>query len=410
MKIMDTSVLHRDTWVEIHLDRIEHNIKEIKKWLPKNVLFMAAVKADAYGHGDLQVAKIALQAGAEALGVALLSEALHLRRNGIEAPILVLLPVLPSDVNIAIDQDISVTVFQASWLKEMLKHKKRTKPLKVHVKLDTGLGRIGIREEAELEQIIPWLKTGEVQVEGIFTHFATANREDSTYFDQQYARFQSMIQRFQQENLSARYYHCANSATALQFPDKALDIARVGVAMLGIYPSMPLKKKLPFSLKAALSFHSKLSHVKKVEKGSFVGYDNSYEAQEDEWIATVPVGYADGWFRCFQGFHVLVDGQKAPIVGTICMDQMMIRLPREYPRGEKVVLIGQQGQEEITLYELADHIGSVPQEIPSMITYRVPKVYFYHGEAVEILSERIWLNAPLPIAAETELQEQEVYI
>lgn len=175
-------------------------------------------------------------------------------------------------------------------------------------------------------------------------------------------------------------------------------MVRIGVAMFGIYPSEEIRRTSPLKLQSALSLHSKLLHVKQVKKGSFIGYDTAYEANSEEWIGTVPIGYADGWFRWFQGFHVLVDGQKMPIVGKICMDQLMIRLPKKYPIGTPVVLIGKDGNNEITLEDLANHIGSVPQEIPSMITYRVPRVYFYNGEIVEVLTERNWNPSQYPLS------------
>ncbi len=395
---MDTSMLHRDTWAEIHLDKIENNIKQIRKYLPSSVKFMAAVKADAYGHGDLQVARIALKAGADSLAVSILSEALYLRRNGIKAPILVLTPILPSDVNIAIEYDLAVTVFQLSWLKEMRLYKIGKKPLKIHIKIDTGLGRIGVNKKEELEAMLPMLSREDIIVEGVYTHFATANREDSSYFEKQYKAFLNMTHWIKSKGLDVSIFHCANSAATLKYKNSVLDMVRIGVAMFGIYPSEEIRKTAPVTLESALSLHSKILHVKKVKKGSFIGYDTAYEAKSDEWIATVPIGYADGWFRCFQGFHVLVDGQKVPIVGKICMDQFMIRLPKKYPVGTPVVLIGKDGDKEITLEDLANHIGSVPQEIPSMITYRVPKVYYYNGEIVEVLTERTWGPSQYPLS------------
>ncbi len=390
-------MLHRDTWVEIHLDRIENNIRQIREYLPPSVKFMAAVKADAYGHGDLQVARIALKSGADALAVSILSEAIYLRKNGIKAPILVLTPILASDVNIAVEYDLSITVFQPSWLKEMRLYKVGKKPLKVHLKIDTGLGRIGINTKEELESILALLSKSDIVVEGVYTHFATANRDDSSYFEKQFRAFLETVDWIKSKGLDVSIFHCANSAATLKYKDSHLDMVRIGVAMFGIYPSEEIRRRSPLKLQSALTLHSKLLHVKQVKKGSFIGYDTAYESNSDEWIGTVPIGYADGWFRCFQGFHVLVDGQKMPIVGKICMDQFMIRLPKKYPIGTPVVLIGKEGNNEITLEDLANHIGSVPQEIPSMITYRVPKVYFYKGEIVEVLTERNWSPSIYPL-------------
>lgn len=394
---MDTSMLHRDTWVEIHLDRIENNVRQIREYLPPSVKLMAAVKADAYGHGDLQIAKIALKSGADALAVSILSEALYLRKNGIKAPILVLTPILPSDVNIAVENDLSITVFQSSWLKEMRLYRIGKKPLKLHLKIDTGLGRIGISTKEELESILPLLNKRDIVVEGVYTHFATANREEPSYFQNQLRTFLDIIDWIKSKGLDVSIFHCANSAATLKYKASHLDMVRIGVAMFGIYPSEEIRRTSPLKLQTALSLHSKLLHVKQVKKGSFIGYDTAYKTSSDEWIGTVPIGYADGWFRWFQGFHVLVDSQKMPIVGKICMDQFMIRLPKKYPIGTPVVLIGKEGNNEITLEDLANHIGSVPQEIPSMITYRVPKVYFYKGEIVEVLTERNWSPSVYPL-------------
>lgn len=395
---MDTSILHRNTWVEIHLDRIENNIRQIRKYLPPSVKFMAAVKADAYGHGDLQIARIALKSGADALAVSILSEALYLRKNGIKAPILVLTPILPSDVNIAVEYNLSVTVFQLSWLKEMRLYKVGKKPLKLHLKIDTGLGRIGINRKEELEAMLPTLSKEDVVVEGVYTHFATANRDDSSYFDKQFSVFLDMVDWIKSKGLDVSIFHCANSAATLKYMDSHLDMVRIGVAMFGIYPSEEIRRTSPVRLQSALSLHSKLLHVKQVKRDNFIGYDTAYETNSDEWIGTVPIGYADGWFRWFQGFHVLVDGQKMPIIGKICMDQFMIRLPKKYSIDTPVVLIGKDGDDQITLEDLASHIGSVPQEIPSMITYRVPKVYFYNGEIVEVLTERNWSPSQYPLS------------
>ncbi|SDZ53974.1 alanine racemase [Evansella caseinilytica] len=398
---MDSSSFHRDTWVEIHLDKIESNVRKIKGHLPAHVKFLAVVKADAYGHGDWPVAKTALSAGADGLAVALFTEALQLRQNGIKAPILVLSAISPEDVDSALEHDIAVSVFQTACLEKMLKHKTSHQPLKIHLKIDTGLGRIGLREYHELQQILPLLKSGHVLMEGVYTHFATADKEDTSYYQQQYDKFRDICRWLNKEGVSPSILHCANSAAALRFPDKALDAVRIGLAMVGIYPSENMRKMLPFSLETALSLHSKIVQVKKIAKGSFVGYGNAYMAKADEWIATVPVGYADGWFRCFKGAHVLAGGKRMPIIGTIYMDQLMIRLPEKMAEGTQVTLIGRQGNDEITFYDLARHIGTVPLEIPLMISYRVPRVFYRHGEVTEVLGERLWTRNSGELSART---------
>lgn len=374
---MNQTLHYRPTWSEIRLDLIQENVRVIKGRLPRNCKLMAAVKADAYGHGGIQSAQAALQAGADELAVGILSEAIHLRKNDIQAPILVLTPILPKDVDIVAENEISLTVFQESWLMEMREYKTSGKPLRVHVKMDTGLGRIGIREKSEFEAMLPLLKEEDILVEGVYTHFATANQLDSAFYTQQFERFAEMRKWLNDAGFQGITAHCSNSAAALQYPHNSLDMVRVGAAIFGIYPCEDeVKRRVPVPLKPTLSWHAEIVHIKLVPKGRFIGYDQSYQTTQDEWIATIPIGYADGYLRDFRGFHVLVEGVKVPIIGSIYMDQMIIRLPRHYPVGTKVTLLGRQKESEITLEDLATHIGSVPQAIPSLLTHRVQRVYF----------------------------------
>ncbi|MBP1989003.1 alanine racemase [Paenibacillus eucommiae] len=375
------------TWAEVHLDRIEHNIREIRKRLPVSCSFMAAVKANAYGHGDVQVARAARNAGADALAVGTIHEALHLRKNDIMLPILVLSATPPEEADAAAKHHISLTVFQASCLDKMLKYKSSPEPLRIHIKMDTGMGRIGIREKAELEAMIPLLQNDAIIVEGIYTHFATANQADSAYYEEQRNRFNEMQQWMSDAGFSNLIVHCANSAAALQYPQNTMDMARVGAAIYGIHTcDEDVKRTMPNFLQPTLSLHTEIIHVKQMKPGSAISYDSTYWTTGDEWIATVPLGYADGCFRGFQGSYLLVDGHEAPITGKICMDQLMIRLPRYYPLGTKVTWIGRQRDKEITLDDLASHIGSIPQQILSLITDRVPRVYTYNDESERTLN------------------------
>lgn len=387
---LEVPQLHRNTWVEIYLDKIEDNIHQLKNLLPATTGLMAAVKADAYGHGTLAVARIALEAGANALVVSILEEALYLRSNGITAQILILTPINPYDVDLAIANDLSVTLIQASWIEEVRLYRRLKGNLKVHIKIDTGLGRIGLRSIGELEEITDLIKNESITMEGMYTHFATANHDDPSCYKSQYQQFVKIMNWTKEREIPIKTFHCSNTAAALKYPEDILDMVRIGVGMFGIYPSKEIQEGTPVHLNTALSFHSRILQVKKILKGEKIGYDQAYTATEDQWIATIPVGYGDGWFRCFQGFYLLVEGEIAPIIGRICMDQLMIKLPRLYPAGTKVTLIGENNGHKITLEDLANHIESVPQEIPSMITYRVPRVYYYKGAPVHIQKERTW--------------------
>ncbi|KAB2328574.1 alanine racemase [Cytobacillus depressus] len=378
------TAFYRDTWAEINLDHISYNIAELKKHVRDEVKIFAVVKANAYGHGDAEVAIAALEAGASYIAVAILDEAFSLRKKGITAPILVLGVSRPEDVEIAAELNITLTVFQKEWLEKAIhcispKHK-----LKLHLKLDTGMGRIGIRSKQELEEIEALVSSNPAfLIEGIFTHFATADELDTTYFNKQLERFNEMISWLKQ---TPEIIHTSNSAAALRFPQAHLHAVRMGIAMYGLMPSIEMEPTLPYPLKPSFSLHTKLVNVKKVQKGETISYGATYEAQDDEWIGTLPIGYADGWTRKLQGQEVLVDGKRAPIVGRICMDQCMVKLPSELPVGTEVTLIGPQGNETISADEIAQKLQTINYEITCMMGARIPRVYKKNGQVTKIVN------------------------
>ncbi|MGN8647749.1 alanine racemase [Gracilibacillus sp. HCP3S3_G5_1] len=366
---------YRDSWVEVNLDHIIYNIQQLKKKLPDKTQIYAVVKANAYGHGDIEVAKAALQGGATRLAVAILDEALHLRQEGIQSPILVMGWVRPEDAEIAAQHDITVTCYQKEWLEEV-HNLSLPKQLKVHLKWDTGMGRIGIRTEQELLELIPLLEGNNIFLEGIFTHFATADEENMEHFTAQIGRFEKLWTVFQ-NNWSKHkvMVHTGNSAASMRFPEKMVDFVRFGISMYGLYPSPVVKEEKPIELKPALSLHSRLIHVKKVAKGTPISYGATYVTDKEEWIGTVPLGYADGIRRALQGAEVLVNGERCTIVGRICMDQLMVRLPKPAKVGDEVILIGSQDAESIEMDEWAAHLDTINYEIACMISYRVPRIY-----------------------------------
>lgn len=371
----------RDTWAEVNLDNIEANVQALKKHLPGSTEIIAVVKANAYGHGDLEVAQTALSAGATWLAVAFLDEALKLRRQGIDAPILVLGAVRPRDISTAGAYNISVAAYSYEWLVEAEKYAS-SKTARIHLKLDTGMGRIGIRDRHELEKTLSFIQNHQsFHLEGVFTHFATADELDTSYFDLQYRRLLDLLEMIETKGIIV---HCANSATSLRFPEKVFNAVRFGISMYGLSPSNAMKNMLPFPLQEAFSLHSSIIHIKKVNKGEKISYGATYETKEDEWIGTVPIGYADGWIRKLTGTEVLVDGERVPIVGRICMDQLMIRLPEKKPIGTKVTLIGRQGQEMISVDEVADRLETINYEIPCMINWRVPRIYIKGGNRIDV--------------------------
>ncbi|MFD2328569.1 alanine racemase [Cohnella sp. GCM10020058] len=370
----------RETWAEIDPGRIADNLRAIRSTLPAGTKLMAVVKANGYGHGDYEAVDAARQAGADYLGVAFLEEGLRLRAGGVKLPILILTPIRPEQVELALAQDLMLTVTGAEWFRELRRHTPSLagRKLRVHVKADTGLGRIGFRTEAEWDALVPWLAAPDIDVDGFYTHFATAGQADTAYLERQARRFAALMERSKASGIAVRHYHCAGSAAALRFPGLALDMVRIGAAMYGFYPA---RLAPPVDLAPALSLHSSLMQVKRVRRGEHIGYDNAYRADADEWIGTVPIGYADGWSQRMRGAPALVRGQRAEIVGKISMDQLMLRLPGPCAPGDRVTLIGRQGNERISFAELAAHIDGPAQEITTALTARVAKIYASAKEA-----------------------------
>ncbi|SFK36084.1 alanine racemase [Halobacillus dabanensis] len=375
---------YRDSIAEIDLSAIKYNIEQLKKRLKGGTGIYAVVKADAYGHGDIQVARAALDAGAKGLAVALLDEAVKLRQAGIESPILVMGWTRPKDAVVAAEHAISLTVFQEEWL-EQVEGLSFSPPLRLHLKIDTGMGRVGIRTPEEMERILKIMgRQSAFKLEAVFTHFATADEANTEYFETQQKRFEELFSHFKRNWPENVEIHTSNSATSMRFPERMDHFVRFGISMYGLYPSPVVKKEKPIDLNPAFQLKSRLVHVKKLEAGESISYGATYTTEKDEWIGTIPLGYADGWIRKLQGMDVLVDGKRHPIVGRICMDQFMICLDQEYPIGTKVTLIGKQGEEEISADEVADHLDTINYEIPCMISQRVPRVFRQDGRTIAV--------------------------
>lgn len=368
------SIRYRNTWAEVNLTNLKHNIKEILKFYNYEKKLYAVVKANAYGHGDLQVAKAALEAGANAFAVAILDEALKLRDAHPDVPILVLGWTNPKYAIIAAKHNITLTVFQKQWITEAIKELNGAN-LNVHIKIDSGMGRIGIRNEQEAYDVISDCMNSPIRVTGIYTHFATADDADPSYYKYQLNQFKVMLKNIETILPTPQEIHIGNSAASMRFPNEMFDAIRFGISMYGLYPSEAVKNESSIKLKPVFSLFSELIHVKKISKGDLVSYGGSYEAPEDHWVGTIPIGYGDGWLRKLQNFNVLINGKRHRIIGRICMDQMMVRLDEPFEIGTKVTLIGRDGDEEITVDEVARYLGTINYEIPLMISSRVPRLY-----------------------------------
>ena len=362
---------HRPTVATVDLDAIAFNVQQVSRHIPSQALKYAVVKANAYGHGVVAVTK-KLAAQVDGFCVSNMDEALEIREEGLDHPILILGVVPTETVDLAKKYGIRLTVASLAWLKHLLAEEPDLSGLKVHIKVDSGMGRIGFRRIEEIKEAEGLLLAAGAEIEGIFTHFATADEKDTSYWYKQADRFKHVIEAL--DHLP-RYVHSSNSATALWHNQEMPgNMIRYGVGMYGLNPS---GHELPesYPLKPAMELVSELIQVKELSAGEGVGYGKTYETPAKEWIGTVPIGYADGWLRKMQGFSLLVEGQFCEIVGRVCMDQLMIRLPRDFKVGTKVTLIGENNGQEITMQDVADHLGTIHYEVCCMLSERVPRIY-----------------------------------
>lgn len=369
--------VHRPTRLVIDRAALRHNIHAEVERLDKNCELFMVVKANGYGHGAIQVAQAAKDAGATGFCVAILDEALELRAAGFNEPILILGVTSPADAPLMAAEDISATVAATDWLADaqayLALEKDLTAPLHVHLALDTGMGRIGFRTVPELTTAIEYVDAHQesLDFEGIFTHFSTADSPDEHYFKQQVAKWHELTDHLPRR---PRYVHVSNSATSLWHAECNDNMVRFGVSGYGLNPSGTAIKP-PYTLQPAMSLTSELVFTKQIAAGDSVGYGATYTAQQAEWVGTVPIGYADGYERRLQGFHVLVDGHACEIIGRVCMDQIMVRLPHDYSRGTTVTLVGQDHGAEITLQDVATYCETIHYEIACGFTNRLPRRY-----------------------------------
>nr|WP_157337934.1 alanine racemase [Paenibacillus lutrae] len=393
---VDVDAFYRPTYVEISLDALRSNIGNFRRMLPDSMHIMAVVKADAYGHGAVEVAQVVMECGATYLAVAFLDEAIELRNAGITAPILVLGYTPAGGIGLALEHDITLTVYTNEMLEAAEEyaaaHKETNlrQDLHIHIKIDSGMGRIGLFDEGEAVAFIEKaLNTPGIRVEGLFTHYAKADEADKAYTYKQYDKFSRIVHKaLALAPAGIPFIHSGNSATAIDLPDYSYNMVRLGISMYGLYPSEEVDKQR-IELKPVLSLKTGIIHHKTLPEGSGVSYGAIYETQGDEQIATLPVGYADGFSRLLSGkADGLVRGRRVPVVGRICMDQCMINVTDvpEAKLGDEVVLIGSQGEECITADEIAEKLGTINYEVTCMISHRVPRIYISGGQRVKVIN------------------------
>ncbi len=376
---MKSTLSARPAWAEINLDHIAHNIGLFRKQVGPVTEIMAVVKADGYGHGAIKIAETALQAGASSLAVAFVDEAVDLRQAGITAPIQILGYTDPSLFKKLIQYNLTPTIFGLDTAEQFSSQaRQHNVALPVHIKVDTGMGRIGLLPEEALEVITRIARLDGLKIEGIFTHLAAAEESDRSYTAEQLLLFNRILDGCLERGISFPLIHAANSAAALNHPKSRFNIIRLGLSMYGHYPAAEMREIEP-KLKPALSFKSRVILVKKIPAGRAISYGCTYHTNRESLIATIPVGYADGYSRLLSNKgQVLIRGCRVPVVGTICMDQMMVDVT-DVPGvrlGDEVVLYGRQGFEEIKVEEAAELIGTINYELLCGVSKRVPRYYF----------------------------------
>jgi alanine racemase len=381
-------ISYRETWAEISLDSISHNTQTFKSNLHESCRLMAVIKADGYGHGAVEVARTAIKAGADFLGVAFLDEALQLRDAGIDIPILVLGYTPPYSVEMAVLHDITLSVFSHDVANALLHCSKRLNKLaRVHLKVDTGMTRIGVTEKEEaLTLARKIMSTPFLFLEGIFTHFADADNQDSAYTHQQFQLFTSFIHFLESCQIKIPVKHCCNSAATINFPEMHLDMVRVGISLYGLPPSLDMQHDR-YPLEQAMHFKTKVASLKFVPKNQAIGYGCTFKPTKDSLIATIPVGYADGLSRSLSNSGtVLVRDIRVPIVGRVCMDQAMIDVTSiPYVKvGDEVILFGGSKNAFIPIHEIAGHMNTIGYEVVCLIGKRVPRVFIKNGMKTEV--------------------------
>lgn len=373
-------------WAEIDLDAVYHNVAAAKALLQDNTKLMAVIKADGYGHGAVPLAKV-LDPLADAYGVAILEEGIELRQAGITKPILILGYLPDTLYRSMIEYDMMTAVYTEEMAYALSKAAQDMgKPAKIHIKLDTGMSRIGfLPGEESLESIRQIAGMPGIQIEGCFTHFARMDEADKTKAKEQFRRFMEFTAQIEEAGVTLPVRHASNSAGIIEMPQVHLDMVRDGISIYGLYPSGQVAKhRLP--LTPAMQWKSVVSYVKTLPAGIEIGYGGTYTTQRETRVATIPVGYADGYPRALSNRgYVLIHGQKAPILGRVCMDQFMVDVTEIAGVHIKtpVTLFGRDGDAVLPVEEVADMSGSFNYEFVCDVGKRVPRVYYRQGEVVD---------------------------
>ena len=381
---------YQRVWAEVDLDAIWENMVHMKENIAENTKILAVIKTDGYGHGGVPIAKMLEQLDFMfGYAAATYEEAHVLREAGVKKPILILGYTFPYCYEELIREEIRPAVYRRDTVEELATAAAKVgQKAKVHIKVDTGMGRIGITPDEEgLEFVRFLMEHPELEVEGIFTHFAKSDETDKTSANHQLELFQNFIDKIQTElGITIPVKHCSNSAAILEMPQANMDMVRAGITTYGLYPSEEVSKDI-VPLRAAMSLYSHIVYCKTIHAGQSVSYGGLFTATKDTRVATIPVGYGDGYPRSLSGKgYVLIHGKKAPILGRVCMDQFMVDISEipEAMEGDKVTLLGMDGTERITAEELGELSCRFNYEFVCDLGKRIPRVYIQHGEITEV--------------------------
>jgi alanine racemase len=378
-------------WAEINLDNIAYNVRQVKRRIGKMTEMMAVVKADAYGHGVIETVPTLLENGVSRLAVSMLDEAIQLRELGIKVPILVLSYTDPVRVEEIIKYNITQTVFSHDLPRALSKAAvKMGREARIHIKIDTGMTRVGFKPGyGAVKDVVEINSLPGIIVEGLFSHFSSADEEDSGFTMAQYERFESIVNELNRIGIIIPVKHIANSAAVIRYPNLDLNMVRPGIILYGLYPSVELNNST-IDLKPAMELKANVILVKDVEANVPVSYGRTYFTKEGATVATLPIGYADGYSRLLSNRGmVLINGEYAPIIGSICMDQCMVDvtgIKHVVKTGDEAVLIGSQGGNTITADEIANLTNTINYEVVCLIGKRIPRVYIKGGEVVKVVN------------------------
>ncbi|MBE1303114.1 alanine racemase [Clostridium botulinum] len=380
---------HRPVWEEVNLDNLSYNMRNIKNKVNCKEIF-AVVKANGYGHGALDIASTLLENGATRLSVACLSEAIELREGGITCPINILGITPPTLFEDIIDYNIEPVVFSYDYANQLSKAASlKNRIVKTHIAVDTGMGRLGFDPTVEsLEEIKRIQDLSNIKIEGLCSHFSSSDEKDKSYSEYQFKIFQNFRKKLIEMNMKIPIYHMSNSAAIIDLPSTYLDAVRAGIILYGYYPSMEVNKE-NLHIKQVMTLKANIMHIKTIDSGKYVGYNRKFKTKRKSKIAILPLGYGDGYTRFLSNRgKVIINGQYAPIVGNICMDQCMIDVTdiKEVKVGDEVIIIGKDNINNLRYdaEDIASKVGMTSGEIMSIISKRVPRVYIKNGNIVKV--------------------------